>query len=310
MDEEKRARSILAIGGGKGGSGKSFVSANLGIALSERGKEVILVDADLGGANLHNVLGIAHPNVSLDDFIRREVENIEDVLMETEVPHLKLITGSLDMLTMSNPKYSQKQRVIRNIHSLDADYIILDLGAGASYHVLDFFLISERGIFLITPEPTSLENAYRFLRGVFFRSLRNFVSQYEVKKVIEAAMDRGNPQGIKTPFDLLERVSEVDGETGRLLKEKVMRFQPQLIVNQVRSHSEAELGFFVKSACRKYFGIELSYLGYILYDHNVYLSIQRARPLLLNYPTSDAAEGIRKITSKVIDGGELEWSHH
>jgi len=308
MNEDKRGKNIWAIGGGKGGVGKSFVAINLGIALCERGKEVILVDADLGGANLHTLLGITYPTITLDDFIRKKVRSIEDVLMETEVPHLKLITGSLDIVTISNPKYTQKQRVIRHIRSLDADYVILDLGAGASYHVLDFFLISERGIFLITPEPTSLENAYRFLRGGVFRKLRKLSSQYEVKKVIELAMDRGNPQGIRTPFDLLTRVEEQDKEMGKLLKEEIMRFRPQLIVNQVRNRREAELGFSVKSACRKYFGIELSYLGYILFDNNVYFSTQRGHPLLLNHPASDAARCIRDITSKLIDGGELGWS--
>jgi len=307
MYEEGRERNIWAIGGGKGGSGKSFVTVNLGIALSERGKEVILVDADLGGANLHNLLGITNPSTSLDDFIRRDAVTIKDILTETEVPNLKMVTGSIDILTMSNPKFTQKQKVIRHISSLDADYIILDLGAGVSYHVLDFFLISERGIFVVTPEPTSLENAYRFLRGVFFRRLSRITSKYEIKKVIESAMDRGNPEGIRTPFDLIERVEEVDRDVGMLLKEEIKRFHPQLIVNQVRNRGEAEIGFFIKSACKKYFGIELSYLGYILYDHNVYLSIQKGRPLLLNNPTSEAAKCIRDITTQLIDGGELGW---
>ncbi len=308
MRGDLREKYVWAIGGGKGGIGKSFVVANLGVALCERGREVIVADVDLGGANLHTFLGITCPSISLDNFIRGEVGNIRDVLVETEIPHLKLITGSRDILTMSNPKYAQKKKVIRHILALDADYIILDLGAGASYHVLDFFLISESGIFLTTPEPTSLENAYRFLKGVFFRKLRNAASHPEVRKVIEIAMDQGNPQGIRTPFDLLERVGEVDGKIGGLLKEEIGRFRPQLIVNQVRNRKEAEIGFSVKSACRKYFGFELCYLGYILYDHSVYLSIQRGRPLLVHEPTSDAARCIRDITSHLIDGGELRWS--
>ncbi|MCJ7664955.1 MAG: P-loop NTPase, partial [Desulfobacterales bacterium] len=58
MDKGKKEKHIWAIAGGKGGIGKSFVTANLGIALCERGKKVIVVDADLGGANLHTLLGI------------------------------------------------------------------------------------------------------------------------------------------------------------------------------------------------------------------------------------------------------------
>src|SRR5882724_10833048 len=74
-----RARRIIAVGGGKGGIGKSLVSANLGIALAQRGSSVVLVDADLGGANLHSCLGVAQPQVSLSDFVNRNVARLEDV---------------------------------------------------------------------------------------------------------------------------------------------------------------------------------------------------------------------------------------
>src|SRR4051794_40385321 len=80
-----RARRILAVGGGKGGIGKSLVSANLSIALAQRGASVVVVDADLGGANLHSCLGVAQPQVSLSDFIDRRVQRLEDVAVETGI---------------------------------------------------------------------------------------------------------------------------------------------------------------------------------------------------------------------------------
>jgi len=310
MRERNGGHPIWAIGGGKGGIGKSFVTANLGIALSERGRQVILIDGDFGGANLHNLFGISYPTVTLDAFIRKGVTDIRDVLMDTEVPGLKLISGSLDILSMSNPKYAQQQRVIRHIRSLDADYILLDLGAGTSYHVLDFFLISERGIFIITPEPTSIENAYRFLRGAFFRRLRMLAPQDEIKSIITTAMDRGNPEGIRTPFDLLDRIQEVDEGTGTFFKEEIRKFRPRLIVNQVRTRNEGDLGFSVQSACRKYFGIDLDYLGYITYDYDVYLSVRKSRPFLLNHPESEAARCLREITSTLLETGERRWISH
>lgn len=236
--------------------------------------------------------------------------DIRDVVMDTEVPRLKLISGSLDILSMSNPKYAQQQRVIRHIRSLDADYILLDLGAGTSYHVLDFFLISERGIFIITPEPTSIENAYRFLRGAFFRRLRMLAPQDDIKRIITTAMDRGNPEGIRTPFDLLDRIQEVDEGTGVFFKEEIRKFRPQLIVNQVRTRNEGDLGSSVQSACRKYFGIDLDYLGYITYDYDVYLSVRKGRPFLLNNPASEAARCLREITSTLLETGERRWMSH
>jgi len=310
MRDGSDGQPIWAIGGGKGGIGKSFVAANLGIALSERGKQVVLIDGDFGGANLHNLFGIPYPTVTLDAFIRKGVTDIRDVVMDTEVPRLKLISGSLDILSMSNPKYAQQQRVIRHIRSLNADYILLDLGAGTSYHVLDFFLISERGIFIITPEPTSIENAYRFLRGAFFRRLRMLAPQDDIKRIVTTAMDRGNPEGIRTPFDLLDRIQEVDEGTGLFFKEEIRKFRPQLIVNQVRTRTEGDLGFSVQSACRKYFGIDLDYLGYITYDYDVYLSVRKGRPFLLNHPASEAARCLREITSTLLEAGERRWMSH
>jgi len=308
MNEGKKERHIWAIAGGKGGIGKSFIAANLGIALCERGKKVIVVDADLGGANLHTLLGIPQPSVSLDDFIRRGMRSLKGVLTETGIPNLQLIAGVRDILTLSNPKQSQKQKIMRHISSLDADHIILDLGTGMAPHIFDFFLISDNGIFLCTPEPTSLENAYQFIRGVFLQRWMNMTTNTEIRKIIELATDANNPEGIRTPFDLLARVEKVDREAGKMFTKGIQDFRPRLILNQARNRKEAELGFAVRSVCRKYFGLELSYLGYILYDHNVYLSVQRGRPFFPDYPISDVTECIRDIASRISDGKGLVWS--
>ena len=236
---KKKERRIWAIAGGKGGIGKSFVAANLGIALCERGKRVIVVDADLGGANLHALLGIAQPSISLDDFIRRSMRSIKGVLTDTGIPNLQLIAGVHNILTLSNPKKSQKQKIMRHICSLDADHIILDLPTGMAPHIFDFFLISDNGIFLCTPEPTSMENAYQFIRGVFFRRWMNMIPDNEIREIIELAMDSNNPEGIRTSFELLARVEKVDKETGKMLKKGIQDFRPRLIINQARNRKEA-----------------------------------------------------------------------
>jgi flagellar biosynthesis protein FlhG len=308
MGEEKKERHIWAVAGGKGGIGKSFVAANLGIALSERGKRVIVVDADLGGANLHTFLGIPQPTRGLDDFMREGMRSIRGVITETGIPNLHLIAGVHDLPTLSTPKQSQKQKIIRHICSLDADHIILDLATGMASYVFDFFLVSENGILLCTPEPTSLENAYQFIRGVYFHRWMNMATDKEVRKLIEKAMDGNNPEGIRTPFDLLARIEQVDQEVGEMFKRTMKGFRPRLIINQARNRKEAELGFAVRSACRKYFGLELSYLGYILYDSTVYLTVQRGQPFFLDYPSSDVTECIRGIASRMSDERGLEWS--
>jgi flagellar biosynthesis protein FlhG len=308
MDEQKKERHIWAIAGGKGGIGKSFVTANLGIALCERGKKVVVVDADLGGANLHTLLGIPQPSQSLDDFIRRGMRSIKGILTETGIPNLQLIAGVHDILSLSNPKQSQKQKIIHQIQALDADHIILDLGTGMSPHVFDFFLISDNGIFLVTPEPTSLENAYQFIRGVFLHRWMNMTTNTTVRKIIEKAMDARNPEGIRTPLDLFAQVEKVDKDLGETLITGMSAFRPRLIINQARNRKEAELGFAIRSVCRKYFGLEISFLGHILYDYNVYFSVQRGRPFFSDHPSSDVAECIRDIAARLSEGRGLEWS--
>ena len=133
-------RQVWSVGGGKGGIGKSLLTASLGWQLARMGKRVVLVDADLGGANLHTCLGLATPERSLGDFIQRRVERIEDVVVETSVPGLRLVSGASDFLAAANIKHPQKVRVLNKVRSLDVDIVLLDLGAGTSFNIIDFFL--------------------------------------------------------------------------------------------------------------------------------------------------------------------------
>src|SRR3989441_12309695 len=85
---------VWAVGGGKGGAGKPLVAASLGIHLSQMGRRVILVDGDLGAPNLHTVLGLDPPALTLSDFVKRRFESIETVVSETGAPRLSLVSGA------------------------------------------------------------------------------------------------------------------------------------------------------------------------------------------------------------------------
>jgi flagellar biosynthesis protein FlhG len=300
-------REIWAIGGGKGGTGKTFLSGNLAISLSKMGKKVILIDADLGCANLHTCLGMTGRGPTLSDFIRGKVPSIQDVLLETEIPNLSLISGAQDFLEIANPKYREKMRLIRRIQDLDFDYIILDLGAGTSFNILDFFLISDVGILTVLPEPTSIENVYRFIKSSFYRRFKKVVKDPLIKNVITLAMDQKNELGIRTPFDLIEHVEKIDGEVGKKLKDQLYNFKPKVIVNQVRSKDDITLGFSMRSSCSKYFGIQVEYIGYVEYDDAVWKATKASRPLMLEAPFSVSAQGINKIACNLLKKEQLNF---
>lgn len=298
---------IWTIGGGKGGSGKSFITVNIGICLSKLGARVILVDADLGGANLHTFLGISPPDLTLSDFIKKRVSSLHEVLIPTEIPNLQLLTGAQDLLNAMDSKNVQKRKLLRSIQHLEGDYLLVDLGGGNSVSVLDFFLMSDGGILVVTPEPTSIENTYRFLKSAFYRRLRHSVSSHRVKTMIDGAMDRKNEAGIQNPYELIKAVRRVDEEEARSIEVEVETFQPNLILNQVRSRKDIEIGFSIRSACQKYFGIRLHYLGYVVYDQDVGHSIRRRRPLVLENAHSRAAQCVSEIASKLASRRQMSF---
>jgi flagellar biosynthesis protein FlhG len=288
-------RSVVAVGGGKGGIGKSLLAANLGVYLAQRGARVVLVDADLGGANLHTCLGIKPPPRTLSDFVNRRVNELESVVAPTMLENLGLISGALDLLGAANPKYTQKLRILREVARLDVDHIIIDLGGGTGFNILDFFLIADHGILTVVPEPTSIENAYRFIKAAYYRRLKTAEMSWNLRPLVEEAMEERGSQGLRTPADLVAYVERRDPAGGARLREQLSRFPLKLVVNQTRSVEEERLGAAISDACQKYFGITMQFLGAIPYDDAVWQSVRRRRPVLLDRPDAPASRGIAAI---------------
>ncbi len=295
-------RETWAVGGGKGGIGKSLITSNLGICLARSGRRVVLVDADLGGANLHTCLGLPEPKVTLSDFVLRRVKAIDEIVIRTSVPNLSLISGAHDFLMAANLNFVQKTMLLRQITEIDADVVLLDLGAGTAYNTVDFFLIAQKGIVIAVPEPTSIENCYRFIKSAFYRRLRRVVANPAVKRLIEAAMDQKNVLGIRTPHELLDRIAQMDPSVGDVIQREVDQFRPKIIINQARTRADAEIGEHMRSACRKYFGIQVDYLGAIDYDDVVWQSIRRREPLLVKHPGSISARSVERIAARLLQG--------
>ncbi|MBI5510753.1 MAG: P-loop NTPase [Deltaproteobacteria bacterium] len=288
-------RGVIAVGGGKGGIGKTLLAANLGVHLAQHGHRVVLIDADLGGANLHTCLGVKPPGTTLSDFVTRKVEKLHDVVSPTPVHNLGLVSGALDVLGAANPKYTQKLRILREVAALDVDVVVIDLGGGTGFNILDFFLIADHGILTVVPEPTSIENAYRFIKAAYYRRLKTAELAWNLRPLVEEAMNERSSQGLKTPADLIAFVERRDPEGGAKLREELTRFSLKLVVNQTRTPEEERLGCGISDACRKYFGIQMSFLGTIPYDDSVWQSVRRRRPVLLEAPDSKASRAVIQI---------------
>ncbi|MEW6323771.1 MAG: AAA family ATPase [Nitrospirota bacterium] len=305
QDQLAPAREICAIGGGKGGTGKTFLAAGLGISLAKMGKRVILVDADLGCANLHTALGLPYPEETLSDFMKEKVKRLSDVIVESGVENLRLISGAQDFLEIANPRYKEKMRLIRQVQNLDVDFIILDLGAGTSFTILDFFLSAANGLLAVVPEPGSIENVYRFIKSVYFRKFKKVARDPDMRALITQAMDHKNTLGLKTPHDLVLHIQTINPELGARLMASLASIRPKLVVNQVRTRDDIALGFSMRSSCSKYFGIDVEYLGYIEYDDTVRLAARHKRPLMQEYPYCSAARCIERVAQNLVKKEQL-----
>ena len=294
-------QKIWAIGGGKGGVGKSLVTANVSICLALMGYRVTTIDLDLGGANLHTCLGIPIPELSLSDYLNKNVKGLKELLTPTPIQNLSVISGAQDDLGIANMKQMHKNKILSKLNELDSDFILFDLGAGTTSNTLDFFISSDKGILTVLPEPTSIENTYRFIKSVFYRRLKYIEDLFDIQPLIHQAMNAKISSPNSTPADLVKRVIDINPEIGMKLQSEISKFRPKLVVNQVRSQADIDIGFSIQSICKRYFGIDIDYVGYLDYDSAVWQSVKRRKPLLMEFPSSKLVTNFDKMVHRLLE---------
>lgn len=305
---QRKSAKIWTVGGGKGGVGKTLIATNLGVALARSGASVVVVDLDLGAANVHTCLGEAYDDrfPTLTDFFEGKVVNFGDLVRSTAIPQLSIITGALDQVHVANLALDQKRELLSGILGLDVDYIVLDLGAGTTFNTLDFFLQGSVGILTILPEPTSVENTYRFIKSVFYRKLDLVARELGACDIVAHLIKNQQEFKISTPAGFLKELHEQYPQFYEKLCEKTTDFHIKFVINQARTQADTELGVEISHVCRKYFGIYSDYLGCLDYDSTVWQSIKRKRPLALDFPSSSILPKIENFVGILLAEEKLK----
>lgn len=300
---EKR---IWAVGGGKGGTGKSFVSSSLGLHLASLGRDVVLIDADLGGPNLHTLLGMRNGHPDLGDFLTNKVLNLAEAAVATPYEGLRVIRGTENILFVANLNHYKKLRLLRQIRQLEAQDIILDLGTGSSFNTLDFFLSANPGIVVATPEPTSIENSYLFLKSCIMRVLKLYMDHFKIPDLHQKMLEQieKNSQSL---YSFFKSLMESDRSYGTILYRALRNFRPCLIMNKARDAADAELGRSVADVARRYLLIDLHFLGAVPYDARVHSSLRALEPFAATHKDSPVARAIREAAEELIYS--VEHSH-
>lgn len=299
-EKAENKKKIWAIGGGKGGIGKTLFTANMGVGLASMGKKVIVVDSDLGGANLHTLLGIKFVKYSLNDYLSNTC-SLEDAILPTSIKNLWLISGADGILGSANPGYYQKMKAIQCFNKLDADYILVDLGSGTSYNVLDFLNSADEKIIVFSPEPTSIQNAYGFLKSALYRKLiRTFKDNKPVQDTIKKAIDPKNGKKTSTLDELSQRVCEVDKDGHLIFKETVCNYRPNTIINMLKNKGEQNIALGLNLTAKKFLDLDMNYLGFVEFDNIVPESVKAMTPFMKMSPGSQVSNSINKIIQKLV----------
>jgi flagellar biosynthesis protein FlhG len=161
-DKQSRKTRIITVASGKGGVGKTNVSVNMALAYARLGKKVIVMDADLGLANVNVMLNMI-PKYNLYHVIRKQ-KTMKDILIDTEYG-IQIVAGASGFSKIANLSEDERQNFINELYTLsNADIIIIDTSAGVSNNVLSFVAAADDAVIVTTPEPTAITDAYGIIK--------------------------------------------------------------------------------------------------------------------------------------------------
>ncbi|HYP87460.1 MAG TPA: helix-turn-helix domain-containing protein, partial [Polyangiaceae bacterium] len=296
-------KHVIAVGGGRGGVGKSIVAVNLAVYLAQLGRKVLLIDTDPAGAELHTALGLgppsSPPSSTSSTSGTEDAEEDDLTAMPTQVPGLSLVPQLYRAGSTVPVRPGRKARWARSLKNLEADYVLLDLGAGTLPATLDLFLTADFGICVSVPEPPAIEATYRFVRAAFVRALRRALVKDRFKlRLVERAEAELGP--LPAPSALVHTLARYDTNLAQLAANELSRIRPRLVVNGARLRADTELGNSMSDLARRHLGVNFDYVGHIEQDDAVWLSVVHQRPVLIDNPTSKGARNLERIARRIL----------
>jgi flagellar biosynthesis protein FlhG len=287
----------IAIGGGKGGVGKSVVAANLAVAMARLGFRVVLVDADLGAANLHTLFGIDRPGLTIQALIDRRIQSLEEAMVPTSVQRLFLVPGSGAIVGAANVAHAQKLKLIRHIQALDADVIVIDCGAGVSYNVIDFFGAADVRLLVATPQLTSLQNAYAFMKSSLYRSMSGIAEQHREREILRAATDASETERVR---DLLERIIQEDFDLAMRIARAIDHYGAKIVGNQLEHEKERNVIHALSRMMGDFLSMDVPVVASLTHNRAVHQSVTKRRPFIVDHPSSVDGRELMRLAEELL----------
>ena len=280
-------KKTIAMGGGKGGVGKTIISVNLALALSQMNKRVTLFDGDFGNANCNTLLGMTRVESSVEDYLCKDL-SLEEVMLSTSYPQLSLICGAQnkadDLIS------GKRQRLLNDISMIDCDCLVIDLGAGVSDDALDLYKLANEKIIILTPQFTALQNAYGFIKSAFYHDLKE--NNGSAAFLEEAGSD---PVRLKSLVGSLDSDNSTRAEFTRVAERQSFK----IVGNMVDSEKDLKIIENLQQVVKDYLNIESMVLGTFESSKAIQSSVNRLTPFVALDPEAKNSREIKWIATKI-----------
>ncbi|MGL4524636.1 MAG: P-loop NTPase [Spirochaetia bacterium] len=296
--------NILPIASGKGGVGKTSLAANLAVVFANAGKKVILVDLDLGGSNLHLLLGHPADTPGIGSYVTGKKEGtLKDLIVPSGYKGVDFIPGDSGIPGTANIRVEQKRQLIRELCTLEADYLILDLGAGSGFNTIDFFLLTGTGVVITAPTSAAIAACYLFLKNVIFRIIVSCFSLESPGGMLLQKL-KENSVSMQTLHieKLIRELEHIDPDNFRRFSRIYRSFHPRFIINMLDEPKEAAKGERLRKNVSRYLGLEMDYIGVIFRDETQSRALSSGLPITVYKPTSIMSQGVERVGKRILSG--------
>jgi flagellar biosynthesis protein FlhG len=301
-------KKIIAVGGAKGGVGKSVLSSNLAVGLALLDQRVVLADLDLGGSDVHLYVGVKSLTKTWNDFLDKKVSSIKDIETPTAFEGLTLIGGDSSKLGSANLPHSQKLKIMRHLKELTCDYIIIDLGGNTTYNGLDFFLFADQKIVVTATEPASILDSYSFVKVAFQRFLeRYFAEKKSLKGLGERVRDGSFEKSKEFSLNyIFEEVRARDSSAYTKLKTLFDQFNLSLVVNMAESRKDVLVAESIQKVLKEKCFLDVGILGTIPFDKVMRKAAREFTPIVVGNPRCSACKVIHQMLAAILLHAEKE----
>jgi flagellar biosynthesis protein FlhG len=298
--------TIIPIASGKGGVGKSMLAANLAITLAAMGHSTVAADLDLGGSNLHTVLGLPNKYPGIGDYLKGSQTSLQNLLIPTRNANLKFLPGDGRIPFMANIPYLQRLQLMKELCRIPARYLLLDLGAGSSFNTLNLFSLARRAMIVTTFDPPAIMNFLVFLRNFQYRLITSLVKPHDQElfdRLVEAFRSHANSKPL-TVDRLLHMIAERDQMLAARVRKVCGEFEPRLVFNMGDGTEELSIWPGLQRTMKKNLSMEAACFGFVFYDQAARRAVQRQTTLVEGYPDSRTAKCVKALAKRITEQWE------